>query len=99
MELKQDKYTDEFRKQAVRLTYESEKSVAEIAKDLGVGLSTLNQWRRKFRAPISRVTGEALTLQEAQKKLKEQQKEIETLRQEREILKKAATFFAKKTNR
>jgi len=42
-------FTDDFKKEAVRLSFESGRTVEQVAKDLGIGKSTLNTWRRQFR--------------------------------------------------
>lgn len=82
---------------------ETNKSVAELAKDLGVGVSTLQSWRRKAgvsRHERARPSQDLdLSLEEAKRQLRAVRKENEILRQERDILKKAATFFANETKR
>ena len=87
------KFTEEFRKEAVRLVQTSGKSSAEIARDLGVGVSTLGKWCKLYGPPPE--PADAKTLAEANEVNKALRREVEILRQEREILKKAATFFAK----
>ncbi len=42
-------FSDDFKCKAVRLSFESGKTIPEIATDLGVGKSTLTAWRRQFR--------------------------------------------------
>ena len=44
------KYTREFKIEAAKLSYNSDKPVEQIAEDLGVSESSLNRWRREFRA-------------------------------------------------
>ena len=91
-------FTQAFRDKAVRLVQTSGRSRREIAEDLGIGLSMLRNWidARRGRAmdepPPDRqedVTAE----------LKRLRRENEVLRQERDILKRAATFFAKEGSR
>ena len=48
-------YTEEFKWEAVRLSYESGLTIIEVASDLGIGRSTLNTWRREFRDDYSPV--------------------------------------------
>ena len=43
-------YTREFKIEAAKLSYNSDKWVAEIAEQLGVSQSSLNRWRREYRA-------------------------------------------------
>ena len=86
-------YTEEFREEAVRLVLESGVSIPQVARDLGVSAWTLRGWVKKYRAK-SRF-GEprrAETIEEENRRLK---RELAVLRQERDILKKAAAYFAK----
>jgi len=86
-------FTDEFKREAVRLTQTSGRTVAEVAADLGIGLSTLTRWKRRYR--------EAELLagphDDAEKELARLRRENELLRQERDLLKKATAFFAKES--
>jgi transposase len=88
-------FTEEFKKESVRLTETSGRTIAQIADDLGLGLSTLTRWKRQYReADLLAEPHEDTT-----KELTRLRKENEILRQEREILKRAATFFAKEGSR
>lgn len=40
-------FTDDFRREAVRLTQTSGRTIRQVADDLGIGLSTLTRWKRK----------------------------------------------------
>ena len=92
------KYSEEFRDESVRLVLESERSVAEAARDLGISVWTLRGWVKKRRDGSRREqTRQGLvprreTLEEEIRRLR---REVAVLRQEREILKKAAAYFAK----
>ena len=69
-------YTEEFKREAVRLSYESGLTIIEVASDLGIGRSTLNTWRREFRDDDSPVAaGEESS-----------EKELSRLRRENQIL-------------
>jgi transposase len=83
-------YTDEFRREAVRLVIAGGQPVAEVARDLGVNHETLRDWIRR-QTQQSEEPGRIL-LEEQNRKLRQ---ENARLREEREILKKAAAFFAK----
>ena len=84
-------FTEEFKLEAVRLLETSGRTIAQIAEDLGVGLSTLTRWKRIYReSGSSSVPHDDIT-----KELVRLRKENAILRQEREILKRAATFFAR----
>jgi transposase len=66
-----------------------------VADDLGIGLSTLTRWKRRYRE-ADLLAGPH---EDTAKELARLRKENELLRQEREILKRAATFFAKEGSR
>ena len=87
-------YAPEFRAEAVRLVKDSDKSMLRISTDLGVSYETLRKWVRQ--AEIDGGAREGLTTDERQE-LQRLRREVWVLREEREILKKAAAFFAKET--
>ncbi len=90
----QKNYTDEFKQEAVRLVESSGRKVADIADDLGVPRSTLNRWTREYRDQ-DLLSGPH---NDVEKELARLRKEVTLLHQERELLKKAAAFFAKETS-
>jgi transposase len=87
-------YSKSFRSDAVDLVRVSGKSIPRIAKDLGIAEQTLRNWSKQ--AAIDKGGGEtgALTSEERQE-LARLRRENRTLEMERDILKKAAAFFAK----
>ena len=86
------KFTREFRVSAVRLVNEQGYSMAEAAKSLGVDNGSVRDWVKKFSSEAGMApTGEGALAAE----LRQLRKENARLRMEREILKKAAAFFAK----
>jgi transposase len=88
-------YPPEFKAEAVRLVGSSDRSLTRIAKDLGVADQTLRNWVQ--HAEINGGVREALPPNEREE-LRQLRREVRTLRQEREILKKAAAFFAKESD-
>jgi transposase len=90
------RYTDEFKSDAVRLVLDEKLPVARVARDLGVHQNTLHGWVNKVRSEQAGVNGEDLSDDEREE-LKRLRREIRILREEREILKKAAAFFAKES--
>lgn len=88
-------FTDDFKKEAVRLSFESGRTVEQVAKDLGIGKSTLNTWRRQFRdADLA-----AGPHEDPSKEIARLKRENEILRQERDLLKKATALFAREPSR
>src|SRR5215203_5551516 len=87
------RYTEEFKAEAVQLARSSpERSIRQLAYELGISDQTLRNWINQAR--IDRGEREGLTTQERQE-LRRLRKENRILREEREIVKKAAAFFAK----
>ena len=87
-------YSPEFREEAVRLVQSSGKRVSEIAKDLGVSYETLRTWVKRHQIEGGNAPGLTAAERDELRKLRRENK---VLREEREILKKAAAFFARET--
>ena len=98
MAKKRRAYTLEFKQEAVRLVHERGLSFTQVGRDLGVCKSVIRAWVQKAEAgelggsPVA--PSSPASLEEEIRKLR---KENAILREEREILKKAAAFFAKET--
>ena len=87
--------TEEFKKEAIRLATTSPQPIAKTARDLGIKESTLYSWISiaKNKSPnTTNSEGNQVSLIEELNRLR---KENTRLKEEREILKKAAAFFAK----
>ena len=92
------KYTEEFKREAVELSYNCGKSVDEVAHDFGISRSVLNRWRREAKqlgqqAFPGHGVQKLTPLEEENLRLK---RELAIVTEEREILKKAVTIFSKK---
>src|SRR5262249_31568203 len=87
-------YAPEFRLEAVRLVREAGQPIAEVARDLGCSQQTLRNW--VGQAAIDAGEREGLTTDE-RAELARLRRENRILREEREILRKAAAFFAQET--
>lgn len=87
-------YTDEFKREAVRMMRNrGTRTVAQVADDLGVTGNLLHRWAQKVdKNAVAKRNEEGETLEQEVRRLR---KENEQLKVERAILKKAAAFFAK----
>jgi len=90
-------YPPEFRAEAVELIRSGSKSIAELSRDLGVTDQTLRNWLRQANLDAGR-RHDGLTTGEREE-LRRLRSENRTLRMERDLLKKAAVFFAKDGDR
>lgn len=85
-------YSPEFRAEAVRLLRSSGRPIPQLAKELGISEQSLRNWSRQVEVDDGRAPG--LTTDEREE-LRRLRRENRVLVEEREILKKAAAFFAK----
>jgi transposase-like protein len=83
------KFSSEFKQEAVALIQRSGQSANQVAKELGVSQTALSRWVREATRSASGPNGFQAT-----EELKALRREVERLRMERDILKKAAAFFA-----
>jgi transposase len=88
-------YSLEFRQEAVRLMRTSGRPVKLLASELGISPSTLRTWASQL-SPEANTTALALSSDE-RAELRRLRREVRVLAEEREILKKAAAFFAKES--
>src|SRR5438445_573220 len=88
-------YPPEFRTEAIRLLRISGKSMAQIGRELQVTTETLRQWLKQADLDDG-LRHDGLTTEETEE-VRCLRREVKTLREEREILLKAAAFFAKET--
>lgn len=96
---RQTRYPSEFKEEAVRLVNSSERSIAEVARSLGMSSRTLWYWVSEDRKAKKRdADPSALSADEASE-LKRLRKENAQQREDMEILRKAAAYFAKETLR
>lgn len=84
------KFSDEYKTDAVRMVLENGISVSQVAKELGIGNSTMGKWLGLYRSK----GGGQNDQNKDQEELRKLRVENEKLRLEKELLKKAAVFFA-----
>src|SRR5437868_6896443 len=88
-------YPPDFRAEAVRLARSKQQPIAQTARDLGVSYEALRHWIK--RAELDRgPRSDGLTTAEREE-LARLRRENRVLKEEREILKKAAAFFAQES--
>jgi transposase len=93
------RYPAEFKRDAVELVRSSpHRTVAEIATELGVSDQSLRKWVDQARIDAGGDRGGALTTAEREE-LRRLRREVAELRKEKEILRKAAAYFAAETTR
>ena len=93
---KRRNFTDEFKKDTVRLIRETGKTIAETARDLDLTETAVRHWVKQAEIDEGRGTHGELTTAEREE-LQRLRRENKQLQMEREILKKAAAFFAKES--
>ncbi len=81
-------FTDEFRRDAVRQIIERGYPVSEVSKRLGVSAHSLYEWRKKYGGAIDK--GD-----EQSEEIRRLKRELVRVTEERDILKKAAAYFAR----
>jgi transposase len=99
---KGQKYAKEFKDSAIQLALNSEKSVIKIAEELGVHEKTLYGWISRYKRDNNLESSvnkkinskEKESLEEENRRLR---KELANVKKDREILKKAAAYFAKES--
>ena len=94
----QGRYTKEFREEAVKLVTEEKLSLPEAARRLSLAPSTLGNWVKAYKAGRLGEVGKTYRLlTEVEMELARTKKELLELKMERDILKKAAAYFAKES--
>ena len=86
-------YPKEFREGAVQLARQGERPIAEIARELGIAESCLRNWLKRDQLD-HRERDDGLSSAEREE-LRELRRRVRRLEQEKEILRKAAAFFAR----
>lgn len=94
------RYDETFKNEAIRLALSSGKSIAQTARDLGIKESLLYSWIHHARKSETKIPSDEFNnASDLIDELNRLRKENSRLKEEREILKKAAAFFAKEEQR
>ena len=94
----QGRYTKEFREEAVKLVTEEDLSLTEAARRLSLPTSTLANWVKAYKAGMLGDVGKTYRpLTEVEMELARTKKELAQVKMERDILKKAAAYFARES--
>ncbi len=96
---KRQRHSREFKLEAVKLARESDRTVAEVARELGIHPQTLHNWIKKVESehPTSVFRGNGNRAPE-EEELWRLRQELERVKQERDFLKKAAAFFVRESS-
>jgi transposase len=96
--LPQGRYTKEFREEAVKLVVEGHQGIKETAEQLAIPPSTLFNWIEQFKiGRLEKIGQNQRPLTEIEIELARTRKELAEVKMERDILKKAAAYFAKES--
>ena len=90
-------YTDEFKREAVRLAQTSGKPIAHVARELGISDTSIHEWRKQLAAHGDEAfpgSGHQTAQEEGLRRLK---RELDITRQERDILKKGVSIFSRES--
>ena len=85
------RFTAEFKAETVKLVKQSDRTMADIAMELGISAKSIGEWVR-----LSEESGDSVS-EDERIELKRLRKEVRELRMEKEILAKATAFFAKES--
>ena len=87
-------YTTEFKKHAVELCEEPGRTIASVARDLGIPENNLQRWCKTYALPDTPKAHAEDNLAAAQQRIKELERELARLRTEHDILKKTIAIFS-----
>ena len=93
------KYPEQSRRDAVDLVESSGRTIAEVARSLSINEGTQWNWVRDARAKMARNADPGAVSESEREELQRLRKEVMELRTDKEILRRAAVYFARETMR
>ena len=93
------KYPEEFRRETVQLVLTTDKTMADVARDLGINYKNLGNWVRTEQVRQNRDTAPGALSENERVEFKRLKREVTELKVEREILPKAAAYLPRETIR
>ena len=92
---KKREFSPEFKREAVRLVLAGKKTRAQIARDFDIRADLLLRWQKDLAPHSTQQADPENKRSKEAERIRQLEREVEVLREERDILKKAAAFFAK----
>ena len=89
------RFDAQFKLDALKLVQESDRTISDIARDLGIRRELLYKWKRELEADPEYAFPGKGKLKPEQEQLRQLQQELARAKEERDILKKALAFFSK----
>jgi transposase len=89
-----NRYTQEFKSEAINMAVNSDLSLSEVASNLGLNYKTLYNWVKGSMPESSSTQAGKSKIKELESELRALRRDLKRARQERDILKKAAAYFA-----
>ena len=97
--LEKKTYTEEFKREALRLLESSGKPVATLERELGLSHGLLRGWRKRFRVNGSNDSLELSNMEQLKAELRRVKRELEIVQQERDIRQKTVSIFSQESRR
>jgi transposase len=94
---KYKRYSAEFKREAIRLLESGDKSATDVAIDLGIRRNQLYKWQRSLRKKGDKAFPGSGSNPSQQSEVVRLKRELERVTEERDILKKAAAYFARES--
>lgn len=88
------KFTREFKVEAVRRALKGDLSMAEVARELGIGAGLLGQWKAQLASDAGEAFPGKGRLKDSDERVRKLEREVRGLRQENSFLKKTSAYFA-----